>query len=97
LAALVVVALVYRAQDAAAPLPSFAEPGISPDGPTIAFVCGGDIWEVAAAGGDARLLVSHGATASRPLYAPDGKRLAFTSTRTGLVRTAARRWRSQPT
>jgi tricorn protease len=82
-AALVVVALVYRAQGAPAALPSFAEPGISPDGSTIAFVCGGDIWEVAAAGGDARLLVSHGATESRPLYAPDGKRLAFTSTRTG--------------
>src|SRR5262245_61153608 len=65
------------------PLPSFAEPGISPDGATIAFVSGGDIWEVAARGGDARLLVSHAATESRPLYSPDGKRLAFSSTRTG--------------
>jgi tricorn protease len=64
-------------------LPSFAEPGISPDGSTIAFVSGGDIWEVPARGGDARLLVSHAATESRPLYAPDGARLAFTSTRTG--------------
>jgi Tol biopolymer transport system component/C-terminal processing protease CtpA/Prc len=82
-ASLVVVALVYGAQAAPAPLPSFAEPGISPDGSTIAFVCGGDIWEVAATGGDARLLVSHGATESRPLYAPDGKRVAFTSTRSG--------------
>src|SRR5262249_14515999 len=67
----------------AAPLPSFAEPGISPDGSTIAFVSGGDIWEVPARGGDARLLVSHAATESRPLYSPDGRRLAFTSTRTG--------------
>jgi len=64
-------------------LPSLAEPGISPDGATIAFVSGGDIWEVPSRGGDARLLVSHPATESRPLYAPDGKRLAFTSTRTG--------------
>ena len=64
-------------------LPSFAEPGISPDGAAIAFVSGGDIWEVPAAGGDARLLVSHPATESRPLFSPDGKRLAFTSTRTG--------------
>jgi Tol biopolymer transport system component/C-terminal processing protease CtpA/Prc len=64
-------------------LPSFAEPGISPDGSTIAFVSGGDIWEVPARGGDARLLVSHPATESRPLFSPDGKRLAFTSTRTG--------------
>src|SRR6266536_158685 len=65
------------------PLPSFAEPGISPDGSTIAFVSGGDIWDVPARGGDARLLVSHPATESRPLFSPDGKRLAFTSTRTG--------------
>src|SRR5947209_2732408 len=64
-------------------LPSFGEPGISPDGATIAFVSGGDIWEVPARGGDARLLVSHPATESRPLFSPDGKRLAFTSTRTG--------------
>src|SRR4051794_29907996 len=68
---------------AAAALPSFAEPGISPDGSTIAFVSGGDIWEVPARGGDARLLVSHPATESRPLFSPDGSRLAFTSTRTG--------------
>src|SRR5256885_1755763 len=64
-------------------LPSLAEPGISPDGSTIAFVSGGDIWEVGARGGDAHLLVSHPATESRPLFSPDGKRLAFTSTRTG--------------
>jgi len=65
------------------PLPSFGEPGIAPDGSTIAFVSGGDIWEAPARGGDARLLVSHPATESRPLFSPDGKRLAFTSTRTG--------------
>ena len=64
-------------------LPSYAEPGIAPDGSTIAFVSGGDIWEVPAAGGEARLLVSHPATESRPLYSPDGKRLAFSSARTG--------------
>jgi len=70
-------------QPTTAARPSFAEPGISPDGSTIAFVSGGDIWEVSARGGDARLLVSDPATESRPLFSPDGKRLAFTSTRTG--------------
>jgi len=86
--ALAAAAQTFHAVHAQAPrdgaaLPSFAEPGISPDGSTIALVSGGDIWEVAARGGDARLLVSHAATESRPLYSPDGKRLAFTSTRTG--------------
>ncbi len=64
-------------------LPSFYEPAISPDRNEVAFVSGGDIWTVPAAGGEARLLVSHPATESRPLYSPDGKRLAFISTRTG--------------
>lgn len=81
--ALAFVTLVAQTPRAVTPLPSFGEPGISPDGSTIAFVSGGDIWEVSSRGGDARLLVSHPATESRPLFAPDGKRLAFTSTRTG--------------
>lgn len=64
-------------------LPSFADPGISPDGAEISFVSGGDIWTVPASGGVARLLVSHPATESRPVYSPAGDRLAFVSTRTG--------------
>src|SRR5439155_11609999 len=63
--------------------PYFTEPAISPDGSEIAFVSGGDIWTAPASGGDARLLVSHPANESRPLYSPDGRRLAFISTRTG--------------
>jgi tricorn protease len=63
--------------------PYFTDPSLSPDGSEIAFVSGGDIWTVAAAGGDAHLLVSHPATETRPLYSPDGRRLAFGSTRTG--------------
>jgi Tol biopolymer transport system component/C-terminal processing protease CtpA/Prc len=78
-----VLAAVVVAQDNPPARPAFAEPGISPDGATIAFVSGGDIWEVPARGGDAHLLVSHPATESRPMYSPDGARLAFTSTRTG--------------
>lgn len=59
------------------------DPGISPDGTEIAFVSGGDIWTVPAGGGAAHLLISHPATESRPVYSPDGKQLAFVSTRTG--------------
>ena len=64
-------------------LPSFAEPAIAPGRAEIAVVSGGDIWTVAAAGGEARLLVSHEANESRPMYSPDGTRLAFVSDRTG--------------
>ncbi len=74
---------VATAAAAVAPLPSLAEPALSPDRAEIAFVSGGDIWTVPAKGGEARLLVSHPATESRPLYSPDGTKLAFTSTRTG--------------
>src|SRR5947209_20626912 len=70
-------------QASVTPLPSFGEPALSPDRSEVAFVSGGDIWTVPATGGEAHLLVSHPATESRPLYSPDGKRLAFTSTRTG--------------
>ncbi len=65
------------------PRPSLGEPALSPDRSEIAFISGGDIWTVPAKGGEARLLVSHPATESRPLYSPDGTKLAFTSTRTG--------------
>ena len=64
-------------------LPSFAEPGISPDASEIAFVSGGDIWTTSSAGGAARLLVAHSANDSRPMYSPDGSTLAFNSDRDG--------------
>ncbi|HJQ70683.1 MAG TPA: S41 family peptidase [Blastocatellia bacterium] len=64
-------------------LPYFTEPAISPDRSEIVFVSGGDIWSVASTGGEARLLVSHPANESRPLYSPDGRQLAFISSRTG--------------
>lgn len=71
------------AQNKPAPQPSLAEPSLSPDGREIAFSSGGDIWTVAAEGGQAHLLISNPATESRPIYSPDGSQLAFVSTRTG--------------
>ncbi len=68
---------------AVTPIPSLGEPALSPDRSEIAFVSGGDIWTVPSKGGEARLLVSHPATEMRPLYSPDGTKLAFTSARTG--------------
>ena len=76
--------VIVGAQPIARPAqPYFTEPALSPDGSEIAFVSGGDIWTVAAAGGEAHLMVSHPATESRPLFSPDGRRLAFGSARTG--------------
>jgi len=63
--------------------PYFSEPSLSPDRQEIAFVSGGDIWTVSSSGGVAALLVSHPATESRPMFSPDGTKLAFISTRTG--------------
>jgi tricorn protease len=74
------VSIWVMAADAA---PYMTEPSLSPDRTEIAFVSGGDIWSVPAEGGTARLLVSHPATESRPLFSPDGKWLAFASNRTG--------------
>ena len=67
------VADVSSQNGTSAAVPTFAEPGISPDHSEIAFVSGGDVWTVPSTGGVARLLVSHPASESRPLYSPDGK------------------------
>ncbi|PNB53477.1 hypothetical protein C1X77_26170, partial [Pseudomonas sp. GW531-E2] len=77
------LASLPAAAQAVAAKAAFAEPSLSPDGSLIAFASGGDIWEVAATGGTARPLVTDAATEGRPLYSPDGTRLAFTSTRGG--------------
>jgi tricorn protease len=80
----VVVLMVGSVTTALAePRPYFTEPSLSPDRKEIAFVSGGDIWTVPAAGGVASLLVSHPANEARPFYSPDGRQLAFISSRTG--------------
>ena len=64
-------------------VPYLTQPAVSPDNSEIAFISGGDIWTVPSSGGTAQILVSHAATEGLPLYSPDGKKLAFTSNRSG--------------
>ncbi|MDE6023556.1 MAG: peptidase S41, partial [Muribaculaceae bacterium] len=56
---------------------------ISPDGKSIAFTYKGDIFSVPTTGGEARQLTSNDAFDSKPIWTPDGKRLAFRSDREG--------------
>ena len=58
-------------------------PALSPDGQTVAFAYRGDIWVVATEGGTAHRLTVHPARDQRPVWSPDGTRIAFASDREG--------------
>jgi Tol biopolymer transport system component/C-terminal processing protease CtpA/Prc len=58
-------------------------PAISPDGNTIAFTYKGDIYSVAASGGQASRLTFHRAHDYKPVWSNDGSSIAFASDRFG--------------
>mgnify|MGYP000921071244 CR=1 FL=1 len=58
-------------------------PAISPDGQSIAFAQGGQIWLVDAKGGEATPLTSSDFYATRPVWSPDGQTIAFACKRNG--------------
>ena len=56
---------------------------ISPDGSQIAFCYEGDIYKVAATGGQAVQLTSQASYEKNPVWSPDGRQIAFASDRNG--------------
>lgn len=56
---------------------------ISPDGSSIAFTYKGDIYTVPATGGKATQITTNPAHDTKPIWSPDGNRLAFASNRMG--------------
>ena len=56
---------------------------VSPDGATIAFAYGGQLYTVPAVGGTARLLTTSDVYATRPVWSPDGNTIAFAADRYG--------------
>jgi tricorn protease-like protein len=57
--------------------PTDAEPAFSPDGRTIAFVRGGDLYSIRPDGSGLRHLTSGASLDSAPLVSPDGRRVVF--------------------
>ncbi|MBN1420640.1 MAG: PD40 domain-containing protein [Planctomycetes bacterium] len=84
--ALSLPAAAVLAAAAAAPLdevPYFRTPAADADGRRVAFSYAGDIYVVPIDGGDAHPVITHPAHDAYPRWSPDGRRLAFTSWRTG--------------
>ena len=80
-AVVLALALALPAAALEAPLPRHPAP--SPDGSRIAFSWQGDLWLVAASGGEAKRLTAHPANERFPVWSGDSRLIAFASNRHG--------------
>ena len=62
-----------------ATMPVVSDPQLSPDGKSIAYIGGGQLWVADASGGAKRQLTTINGGASGPVWAPTSDRIAFTS------------------
>jgi tricorn protease len=65
------------------PIHLISAPALSPDGKAMVFEWCGDLWTAATAGGEAIRVVDDPARDAYPQFTPDGKRIVFSSERTG--------------
>lgn len=65
------------------PMRLISAPALSPDGKAMVFEWCGDLWTAATAGGEAIRVVDDPARDAYPQFTPDGKRIVFSSERTG--------------
>jgi tricorn protease len=79
--ALVIGSLALPILAQAEPIKRIQFPAISPDGSTIVFSWQNDLWSVPRAGGKAIRITIHPAIDTRPIWYPDGSRIAFSSNR----------------
>ena len=67
----------------AAPMRLISAPALSPEGKSVVFEWAGDLWTASSAGGEAKRVVDDPARDGYPRFSPDGKRIVFSSERTG--------------
>lgn len=65
------------------PLHLISAPAVSPDGKSMVFEWIGDLWTASTDGGEAVRVVENPARDAYPLFNPDGKRIVFSSDRSG--------------
>lgn len=65
------------------PIKLAALPDLSPNGEELVFSWLGDLWKVSSEGGEAERITSHPGEDTSPTFSPDGKSIAFVSSREG--------------